>query len=644
MVKKYLFFLAFVFCILNVNALTNTTPTSRDYIVLNASATGANSVSYYQNFLDLTNNFFDARFNVSQIFTLSTGEQILWTPWMDSSSSCDITNFQDTDYASANYTHNSMVTDEFSEIGIIIAQANNESRFLLWNTTFNKLNRTYGVLPVWRAARINNTLNITVVNDTASDASVRMAMAYYYAAMNTGFSVNTRNYSKQTADRIMSDHLRYEVVNTCYNSSYGNGRTCYWLAGGKENAITHKFSGDPFIYTGYFPDAITATLIAYNSTGNFTYLNMSEDYIEQYLTAANWTNTTGFRVATYNWKWDNSTTPLNITPGNTYYFNKSNPQWDDSDAPRTLSLCDNLRIYYKYVDPTFQRAYKNLTDYCRSYINSNTATNTTTTIQYYFNGTNATTIRSGFYENGLGAMMLTYWDYPAFKHKVDETLTHYSWSAKTYDSAACYGAYRGIRPVKDLAYGMGFDNFTNLNIQTPAGDTTAPVISNVASSSITTSSVIITWTTDELSNSTVNYSTTSGGAYSVIRDASLVTSHSVSITGLTNNTQYFYRVISHDTSGNFNFSSQSSFTTSQNSYNNASCSLGESIGYPIVMIFTSLSCVFLALTFLKGDMNFKDGNWSNLNVTTVIVSALSIFIIVPLVSTIANTIALRCII
>ena len=80
-------------------------------------------------------------------------------------------------------------------------------------------------------------------------------------------------------------------------------------------------------------------------------------------------------------------------------------------------------------------------------------------------------------------------------------------------------------------------------------DTTPPVISNVATSEITNTSATVTWTTDEVSDSVVNYGTdtTLGTMES---DSTLVTTHSITLTGLTPETTYNYEVKSTDSSGN----------------------------------------------------------------------------------------------
>lgn len=91
-------------------------------------------------------------------------------------------------------------------------------------------------------------------------------------------------------------------------------------------------------------------------------------------------------------------------------------------------------------------------------------------------------------------------------------------------------------------------------------DTTPPVISNVQASGITASGATITWTTDEASNSVVEYGlTTSYG--SSASNATNVTSHSISLSGLGGNTVYHYRVKSTDAAGNTATSEDHSFQT-----------------------------------------------------------------------------------
>jgi hypothetical protein len=92
-------------------------------------------------------------------------------------------------------------------------------------------------------------------------------------------------------------------------------------------------------------------------------------------------------------------------------------------------------------------------------------------------------------------------------------------------------------------------------------DITTTNISSVSSSSITSSSAIITWTTNENANSSINYGTTIDLG-SITGNSSLVTSHSVSLSSLSSSTIYYYNVTSCDAANNCNTTGTNSFTTS----------------------------------------------------------------------------------
>ncbi|MEM3738881.1 MAG: fibronectin type III domain-containing protein [Thermoplasmata archaeon] len=107
--------------------------------------------------------------------------------------------------------------------------------------------------------------------------------------------------------------------------------------------------------------------------------------------------------------------------------------------------------------------------------------------------------------------------------------------------------------------------FTTLS----AGDTTPPVISNVAVINITSNSAVVLWTTDEPSSSIVEYgATTSYGQ--TASGVGGVTSHSVSLSGLTASTLYHFRVKSADAAGNLATSSDYTFTTLSDGGNDTS--------------------------------------------------------------------------
>ena len=95
-------------------------------------------------------------------------------------------------------------------------------------------------------------------------------------------------------------------------------------------------------------------------------------------------------------------------------------------------------------------------------------------------------------------------------------------------------------------------------------DTAGPTISNLKVSNILTDRVTLTWDTNELSDTFVEFGvTTSYSNTSTLKDtgANMVTSHTQIVAGLQANTFYNYRVTSKDAAGNVTRSSNGTFTT-----------------------------------------------------------------------------------
>ena len=91
-------------------------------------------------------------------------------------------------------------------------------------------------------------------------------------------------------------------------------------------------------------------------------------------------------------------------------------------------------------------------------------------------------------------------------------------------------------------------------------DTIKPMISDISASGVTSTGATITWTTDELATSKVEYGTSE--AYGLVKsDATFTTSHSITLTGLSAGTTYHYRVKSADAATNENVSTDHTFTT-----------------------------------------------------------------------------------
>lgn len=97
---------------------------------------------------------------------------------------------------------------------------------------------------------------------------------------------------------------------------------------------------------------------------------------------------------------------------------------------------------------------------------------------------------------------------------------------------------------------------------TPPADTTAPTISNVTFSGLSTTGITIAWTTaNENSNTQVEYGLTSSYGSQTALNASLTSAHTATLSGLSPGTAHHYRVRSRDAAGNLAVSTDNIFTT-----------------------------------------------------------------------------------
>jgi hypothetical protein len=149
---------------------------------------------------------------------------------------------------------------------------------------------------------------------------------------------------------------------------------------------------------------------------------------------------------------------------------------------------------------------------------------------------------------------------------VDGTLrgtdTTGSSNAYTYSlSPATLGLAAGSHTLVAKAYDSSNNSASSSTVNFTVPDTTAPTISAVASGSLTQTGATVTWTTNEASDSQVEYGTTTSYGSSTTLNTTKVTAHSVSVTGLTSSTTYHYRVKSKDAAGNLATSPDATFTT-----------------------------------------------------------------------------------
>lgn len=121
-----------------------------------------------------------------------------------------------------------------------------------------------------------------------------------------------------------------------------------------------------------------------------------------------------------------------------------------------------------------------------------------------------------------------------------------------------FGLFKKFTRCENNGNGYGTTTATT----TP--DTRDPRISSI-SVSRATSTVSISWKTDELTTGSVRYGTTSAivSGSAVQNDGSLTTGHSVGITGLAADTIYYYVIVARDASGNTEESAIRSFKTNK---------------------------------------------------------------------------------
>jgi hypothetical protein len=101
----------------------------------------------------------------------------------------------------------------------------------------------------------------------------------------------------------------------------------------------------------------------------------------------------------------------------------------------------------------------------------------------------------------------------------------------------------------------------DLTFTTLSADTRPPQIANVNVSNISSSAATITWTTDEPATTQAIYGTTTSYGQQTTLNTALVTTHSVTLSGLSAGTLYHYRLRGSDAAGNSQMTVDLTLTT-----------------------------------------------------------------------------------
>src|SRR5918998_645496 len=141
---------------------------------------------------------------------------------------------------------------------------------------------------------------------------------------------------------------------------------------------------------------------------------------------------------------------------------------------------------------------------------------------------------------------------------------HLSATSPAIDAGSTLGAPNVDIEGKGRPFGSAYDigAYEFGSTSPPAPDATPPEISSVRVSSVKRTSVTVSWMTDEVSTSTVRYGRTT--AYGMRRsNTNLVVRHVLTLTGLSADTRYHFRVESRDEAGNLAASSDLTFRTAR---------------------------------------------------------------------------------
>ncbi len=125
-------------------------------------------------------------------------------------------------------------------------------------------------------------------------------------------------------------------------------------------------------------------------------------------------------------------------------------------------------------------------------------------------------------------------------------------------------------------------------IQGSAPDTTPPTISNVTMSVLTSNSITISWTTDELATSKIYYGLDDSYGSEKL-DTNLKTNHSFSLTDLAPDTGYHFQIEGADSFGNTSQSEDNTFLTPVFTQTGPSSSSGSSNSSPSESILKKLN-------------------------------------------------------
>lgn len=388
---------------------------------------------------------------------ITTINDNLWVPWFSSSTQCQLSDLKSGGSCNSGETidfqNNCMVTDEFSQVGILVAMGKEQERMDQFYNTLDDIESSFGNIPAWRVYRDGNDIQpcrsgINGNCDTASDATARIISALYIASDNIYFTdANKKVDYDQLADTLSQQMVDHETRYDCKPSSLGFGDICYWLAAGSQ-AQNGGLASTDFGYTGYYADAIIAMLQACGQTGDMTFCSVASNYTLNYLEAAKWDGSSFSTPPGRSFKWGN----LDGIPQAQCTNGCSPDKWDDADAPRAFGMCQAL-----YYADLIGHTLPGLEQYCQQWGDEHGQDATAIPTQYFPDGSAGVSPQSSYFAQGLQSLFYMGYDQSKFQTSLLDALDHYSTTTNTWDWTSCFGIYTTAFPMRALGHGLGRD-------------------------------------------------------------------------------------------------------------------------------------------------------------------------------------------
>ena len=337
----------------------------------------------------------------------------------------------------------------------------------------------------WICSRDNGRV---VKNDenSASDATARLAIAFFMAAQNPELTNDQRSLLGERAMNITKFAMQEEFVSGCFNSTVNTSADlCNWRLAGAAQAygIAAIEQVGQQMFSGYHESDIAHLLAACAYSGNITYCERAADETHQFLHFVEFDNQ------------GNTSAHFNYTTGGAHYYficsssgcvpatQSGSTQMDDADSPRLWETCHNVdyaRLTYSRLGLGLPWEFQALDNYCDAWTERMGPTgNVATGGQVYANLTSAcyrlddsggdcdstgiiglNSYRpAGWVSNMVGFLSNESY-YNTF---ATGTLSTYNIADDVYSGDTGFGIYGQVRYIRSIRSATGFYDFLYTN-------------------------------------------------------------------------------------------------------------------------------------------------------------------------------------